>query len=398
MIILGGTYKEINEFAGSDVIFGSGVRAIDTILGLDKDINIDFYTCCETFARILQVRYASNKNLHWHITDSKDISFYYIHPFNLSGINPRPDFFVQDRKVINVEADDVLVFGMLEADFRIKANRAVYDPQTSVRPVLFSTTGSQVENLVYVLNLSEAKALTGLVDVDEQAEYLFKKENCRGVVIKNGAKGAYVYDNNGDTKYNIPVYITPMVSCIGSGDVFSASFSYFWFKGYSVEEAATLASKSVACYAATGATSNLLLELERFSYPELIPQRKGQIYLAGPFFSFSQRWLIFEFYKALSQETVKIFSPLHDVGIGGAETVEPDIAGLECSDVMLAIADGLDAGTMFEVGYAIKKGIPVVVFNSCEHSTDLQMLSGTGCEIVNDFATAVYKTIWYAIR
>lgn len=399
MIIVGGTYKEINELAGSEVILGSGVRAIDTILGLDKDLNIDFYTCCRTFARNLHVRYAYyNRNLHWHITDSKDISFKYLHPFNLSGINPRPDYFVQDRKVINVEGDDVLVFGMLEAGFRIKANRAVYDPQNSVRPVLFSTTGSQVENLVYVLNLHEANVLTGLEDIDEQAEYLFERENCRCVVIKNGAKGAYVYDNNKESKYNIPVYITPKVSCIGSGDVFSASFSYFWFKGYSVEEAASLSSKLVACYAALGTTKNLLQELESFSYPALIPKRQGRIYLAGPFFSFSQRWLICEFYKAFFQENVSIFSPLHNVGIGGTETVEPDISGLECSDVMLAIADGLDAGTMFEVGYAIKKGIPVVVFNSCEHSNDLQMLSGTGCEIVNDFATAVYKTIWYAIQ
>ncbi len=394
MIIVGGSYKEINEFAESEVILGSGVRAIDTILELDKDINIDFYTCCRTFARNLGARYAPYRNLQRHITDSEDVSFKYIHPFNLSGINPRPDYFIQNRKVIDVEGEDVLVFGMLEAGFRIKANRAVYDPQTSVRPTLFSTTGSQVENLVYVLNVHEAKVLTGLEDLDEQAAYLFEKENCRGVVIKNGAKGAYVYDNNVDSKYNIPVYITPKVSCIGSGDVFSASFSYFWFNGHSVEEAASLSSKLVACYAALGTTNNLLQELESFSYPALIPKRQGQIYLAGPFFSFSQRWLIGEFYKAFLQENVSIFSPLHNVGIGGTETVEPDIAGLEGSDVMLAIADGLDAGTMFEVGYAVKKGIPVVVFNSCEHSNDLQMLSGTGCEIVDDFATAVYKTIW----
>lgn len=398
MIILGGTYKEINEFAESVVIFGSGVRAVDTILELDKDINIDFYTCCQTYAINLQVRYASNSNLQLHITDSEDVIFHYIHPFNLSGINPRPDYFIRDRKVLKVEGDDILVFGMIEAEFCIKANRAVYDPQNSVRPVLFSTTGSQVENLAYVLNVHEAKVLTGLDEIDEQAKFLFERENCRCVVIKNGAMGAYVYDSNAETRYNIPVYITPKVSCIGSGDVFSASFSYFWFKGHSVEEAASLASKSVACYAATGTTDKLRQELEWFSYPELIPKRKGQIYLAGPFFSFSQRWLVCEFYKALSQENVRVFSPLHDVGIGGTETVEPDIAGLECSDVILAIADGLDAGTMFEVGYAIKKGIPVVVFNSCEHCNDLQMLSGTGCEIVNDFATAVYKTIWHAIK
>lgn len=398
MIIIGGTYKEINDFADSEVIYGSGVRALDTILDLDKDISIDFYTCCHEFSRKIQLRHGCYGNLRLHIIDSEDISFYYIHPFNLSGISPRPDYFNHNREVIDAEGDDVLIFGMLEADFHVMANRAVYDPQTSVRPVLFSDTGSKADTLVYVLNVHEAKVLTGLEEPDEQAKYLFGRENCRCVVIKNGAKGAYVYDSSVESKYIIPVYITPKVSCIGSGDVFTASFSYFWFKGYSAVDSAALASKLVACYATLGTTNNLLPELKRFSYPKLIPSRQGQIYLAGPFFSFSQRWLICEFYKAMLQDNVKIFSPLHDVGIGGAETAERDIEGLNSSNVVLAIADGLDAGTMFEVGYAVKKGIPVVVFNSCEHNSEVQMLSGTGCEIVNDFATAVYKSIWHAIK
>lgn len=197
---------------------------------------------------------------------------------------------------------------------------------------------------------------------------------------------------------NIPVFITPKVTCVGSGDVFSSTFAYYWFNRRTAVEAAILASKSVACYAASGTLKNLSSMLEQFSYSKLLPNRNGQIYLAGPFFSFSQRWLYCEFYKALQQENVRVFSPLNDVGIGGEETAELDLSGLEASDVVLAIADGLDSGTMFEVGYAVKRGIPVVLFNSCENVNDLQMLSGTGCEIVNDFATAVYKSIWYAIK
>lgn len=399
MIIVGGTYKEIVTLCPeSEVIYGSGVRAVDTILQLDKDISINFYTCCRSFERKIQLRYASFKNLKFHITQSEDVTFYYLHPFNLSCIRPRPDYFIHDRKFLEIKGEDVLVFGMLEADFHINAKRVVYDPQNSVRPVLFSNTGSQAESLGYILNAHEASAITGSDEMDDQARFLFEREKCKFVVIKNGAKGAYVYDQNVDTRYNIPVYVTPKVSCIGSGDVFSATFAYYWFKGHSVKEAAQYASKAVACYAASGSTENLFDKIEHFSYSELIPQRKGQIYLAGPFFSLSQHWLISEFYNALHQENVNIFSPLHHVGFGGDETAKADLDGLNRSDVILAIADGLDAGTMFEVGYAVKKGIPVVVFNSCEHGNDLQMLSGTGCDIVNDFATAVYKSIWYAIK
>lgn len=398
MIIIGGTYKEVTSCPASEVVYGSGVRSVETILQLDKDISINFYTCCSSFAKKIRLRYASFKNLNFHVTQSEDVTFYYLHPFNLSCISPRPDYFIHDRTLFDIEGEDVLVFGMLEADFHIKAKRVVYDPQTSVRPVLFSNTGSEAESLGYIINVHEAKAITGYDEMDEQARFLFEREKCKFVVIKSGAKGAYVYDQNVDSKYIIPVYETPKVSCIGSGDVFSATFAYFWFKGCSVKDAAQFASQAVACYAASGSTEKLLNKLEHFSFPELIPQRKGQIYLAGPFFSLSQRWLINEFYNALRQENVSVFSPLHDVGLGGDETAEADLDGLNSSDVMLAIADGLDAGTMFEVGYAVKKGIQVVVFNSYEHSNDLQMLSGTGCDIVNDFATAVYKSIWYAIK
>ena len=398
MILLGGTYKEFNEFSSSEVIYGSGIRALETILSLDNNACIDYHTCCREFAKIVKLRYASNNNLKWYITDSEDISFYYIHPFNLSGINPRPDYFNSNHKFFDIEGDDVLVFGMLEADFRLKSKRVVYDPQTSVRPVLFSKTGSHVEDLAYVLNVHEANVLTGEKDIDKQAGFLFENERCRCVIIKNGAKGAYVYDNSIDKKSYISAYITPKVNCVGTGDVFSATFAYYWFRGLSAVDSAVLASKSVACYATFGTTKDLSMMLKNFSFSQLVPKHHGQIYLAGPFFSVSQRWLICEFYKALKQENVQVFSPLHNVGIGGVETAELDIIGLKKSNVVLAIADGLDAGTMFEVGYAIKQGIPVVVFNSCEQGNDIQMLAGTGCDIVNDFVTAIYKSIWYAIK
>lgn len=398
MILIGGTYKEINESSDSEVIYGSGIRALETILEFDKDIHIEYHTCCRTFARKVQLRYASNKNIEWHIVESEDVTFNYIHPFNLSSINPRPDYFNQSRITINVEGEDVLVFGMLEADFRLKAKHAVYDPQNSVRPVFFSDSESHAENLAYVLNFHEARVLTGTNEIEEQANFLFERENCKCVVIKNGAKGAFVYDQSVDSVCIIPVYITPKVTCVGSGDVFTAAFACQWFKGHSAAESASIASRAVALYANKGIIQGLKQDLLNFDFIELIPKHKGQIYLAGPFFSFSQRWMVLEFYKALQQENVDIFSPLHNVGVGGEETAKLDIAGLEKSNVVLAIADGLDVGTMFEVGYAIKRGIPVVVFNSCENSNELQMLSGTGCEIFNDFATAVYKSIWYAIK
>lgn len=396
MILIGGTYKEVNEFNASEVVYGSGIRALDTLLEFGDGDHIDYYTCCRDFSKKIRARYPDSNKVSWLITDSADITFHYIHPFNLSGISPRPDFFVRNRVNVEAEGDDVLVFGMIEADFRVNAKRVVYDPQSSVAPLLFSETGSHADSLVYVLNRHEATVLTGCDDIKQQAEFFFSKEKCDCLVIKNGASGAYVFEKSSENYYNIPVFKTPRVTCVGSGDVFSATFANFWFKGLPAHEAALFASKTVACYADYGSIQGISQWLEKFDYPELSVSSHGSIYLAGPFFSFSERWLVCEFFNALRQEGADVFSPLHNVGIGGDETAAVDIEGLEKASAVLAIADGLDAGTMFEVGYAKKHGIPVVVFNTCEKNEDLQMLSGTGCDIVNDFATAVYKSIWYA--
>jgi nucleoside 2-deoxyribosyltransferase len=70
-----------------------------------------------------------------------------------------------------------------------------------------------------------------------------------------------------------------------------------------------------------------------------------------------------------------------------------DIAGLEQADAVLAIANGLDPGTIFEIGYAVKLGIPIVVLAQTVKDEDLKMIAGNGCEITDDFASALYRVV-----
>ncbi len=67
---------------------------------------------------------------------------------------------------------------------------------------------------------------------------------------------------------------------------------------------------------------------------------------------------------------------------------------LETCDRVFAILDGLDAGTVFEVGYARKLGLPVIAYSETVSAEDCKMIAGSGCQIVNDFATAIYQTAW----
>lgn len=140
-----------------------------------------------------------------------------------------------------------------------------------------------------------------------------------------------------------------------------------------------------------------IANLEHFDFIPLTNHNKGQIYLAGPFFTFSQKWLINEFYESLQNCQANVFYPLKDVGIGEPnEVVSPDLKGLNDSDVLLAILDLNDVGTIFEIGYALAKDKKVVVYAPNSKTRDLTMMIGSHCEIEEDFTTAIYKACWYA--
>jgi nucleoside 2-deoxyribosyltransferase len=122
-----------------------------------------------------------------------------------------------------------------------------------------------------------------------------------------------------------------------------------------------------------------------------------EVYLAGPFFNMPQRWLIEEARRCLSQVGLKVFSPFHDIGPGPAEYIGPkDIEALQRCDVVFAIVDRTDTGTIFEIGYARALGKPVYAFAQTTSEEDLKMIAGTDCRIYGDFVTAIHHAAWRA--
>jgi nucleoside 2-deoxyribosyltransferase len=63
---------------------------------------------------------------------------------------------------------------------------------------------------------------------------------------------------------------------------------------------------------------------------------------------------------------------------------------------MFAVCDGLDSGTIYEVGYARALQKPVLIYCEALKSEDLKMMEGSGCQIFNDYVTAIYQTAWTA--
>lgn len=397
--IIGGTYTENCNIPCVKQLFGSGLRALALFHELNPDKQVCFKTCCSRQKEKLIRAFHSRANTRIDVTENMDVQFFYEHPFRVSEIYPRMDTIFENKKTIEAEGGNILLYGMLESNVKVHGDIVIYDPQTANEQYLFSRTGSNANKLIYVLNSHEARVLSGKESIFEQRDFFFDKEKCHALIIKKGANGAHLFTSRTDEGNVIPVFKTNRVWSIGTGDIFTAYFAYMMFDGTDILDAAIGASKAVACYSEEGNIVGISRKMDSFTFSPIIPQRRGQIYLAGPFFSVAQIWLVGEFYKALKSEGTMVFSPLHDVGIGNAEEVtDKDIEGLNNSGVVLAIVDGLDSGTLFECGYAVARGKKVVAFVQNESEKALQMLKGTGCDIEEDFTTAVYKSIWYAIQ
>ncbi|VTP87312.1 PfkB family carbohydrate kinase [Sphingobacterium daejeonense] len=395
--IIGGFYNEYCFYPHFDEKNGSGFRACRAIRGINQDVDIKFHSYAPTEEEIglHSSGQALNIKTEFYASD-QTITFHYDHPLRTPQIYPRPDLIVQSEP-IEVKDENILVYGMLEGSFKVSGVKVIYDPQSPVKPIPFSKTGSSADHLAVVINHKEAKLIAGAPEEEKIVEFFFEVEKAEVLILKMGPKGAKVFVK-GETPRIVPVYKTNNVWPIGSGDIFAAIFAYNWaVLDKSAVESAQEASYATALYCnsknygiSVTTENDFITPLEIDNYPT------GKVYLAGPFFNFSQKWIINEARECLYGLGMKVFSPLHDVGEGTVDEgiADQDLKGLENCDIVFAIVDGLDSGTIFEIGYAVKMQIPVIVYAENETEGNLLMIAGTGCLIVDDFATALYKCLW----
>jgi Nucleoside 2-deoxyribosyltransferase/pfkB family carbohydrate kinase len=390
--IVGGVYHERCIWPDWDQIYGSAGRAAAALSGQVNKITLRAYARADTAERF-KAYVAGAYRFDFEPTRAdQTISFEYIHSLSVPTIRPAPAL-IRENEPIVVSDDVVLRFGLMEGSARVAAKRCIYDPQSAFAPRPFSENGSKADRLAIVANRGEVLALGRLPDPLESARALLG-QGAEVVVIKSGVAGAYVVDPSGATL--VPAYQTERVWTLGSGDVFAAIFAAAWgIRDLRPIEAAKMASRAAAEYANSMALpSPTAANLENKPLQEA-RCANGQVYLAGPFFTISQRWLVDETRRCLSELGMKVFSPVHDIGHGPAETIAPvDLAAVDQSDAVFAILDGVDTGTVFEVGHARARGKPVYVLAQAVTEEDLKMVEGSGCKIFDDFVTALHHTAW----
>lgn len=389
--VAGGVYHERSTWPTWDQVFGSGGRAAACLVPHVSAVTLHSYARIDT-ATLFQT-YAERYGFKFHpISAEQTVSFEYVHCLSRPLITPSK---LRTNQPFAVRGDAVLRFGMLDGSAVVDAERCVYDPQSRSSPEPFKANGSRAAHLAVVANRLELSIIGGSPDTMTSAQSVLS-DGADVVVAKCGAEGALVVEKNRVTK--VAPYQSDRVWTIGSGDVFSAIFAARWgVHGDAPEVAADLASRAVAVYAGSMALPTPPVgQLQSSSFSPAVLSA-ARVYLAGPFFSIGQRWLVDEARRCLIELGMKVFSPVHDVGAGPAETVAPaDLAGLMECDVVFAILDGLDSGTLFEVGHACAKGKPVYGLAQAVADEDLKMLVGSGVKIFDDFVTALHHLAWRA--
>lgn len=384
--VVGGAYREYCVEPAIDRLVGSGLRAAGLLASLGDDVS--FHTAIDDASLPeFNAVCASLRVTPAAVRRTGPVAFTYETPVHSTTRHGQAS-----ADPLHVDGDYMLMFGMVETACTVHAQTLVIDPQHSpVDDVLGSAAASR---LTLILNEHEARRATGNDDVEQAAMELLGSE-AEAVVVKRGALGALVAHR--DTINHVGAIPTDRVQPLGSGDAFSAGYSHSWFGGADPIAAAQFGSRVAAAHSLIGTPCLQPGCLDALASPLPYPQDASpRVYLAGPFFTVAQRQLIRTLRRTLIHLGAEVFSPLDEIGHGGDEVAEQDLKGLRGCHSVLAVLDGGDPGTLFEVGWATHAGIPVVGF--AEHPDDHMwtMARGTGTPITRDLSSAVYRAVWLA--
>lgn len=400
--VVGGVYREVCTHPKWNHIYGSAGRAALAIGNMRTPVVLHAYLDQVAQEQLSQEAAWLDDLQVIPAPITGGVGFRYLHDMAAPDIFGRAE---QLHPPLEVSEEKVVRFGMLEGDAIVNAQWAVYDPQNVGSAVSFSANGSRAKHLALVLNSWEAGQMAGLPGQPPEAcaPAIAEKEGSEVVVIKMGPRGAFVWTSGQVAQ--VPAYRTTNVWKIGSGDCFVAHFANAWMhEGRSPADAAAAASFATAYYC----------QHQLFPTPELLAHFKPaeieisaayaggeerEIYLAGPFFDLSQIWMIEQARANLREVGLKVFSPFHDIGLGSADdVVEKDLHAIKKARLVFAVTDGLDAGTIYEIGYARAIGKPVVVYSERESKESLKMMEGSGCIVCSSYTTAIYSALWEAAK
>lgn len=384
MIVAGGVYRETCLSPPSDVLMGSGGRAAFA-LAARAAVELHTFHPDESAGDIV-ANFAPLGIVVCVHPSAEVLEFEYHYPLSSPRISPVP---TPEADPVRISGSSVLRFGCLEGTFVVEAEKAVFDPQSGNAPEWFGANGSKAGRLAVVCNAGEARRLSGRRDLRQAAIDVLSHEEAEVVVVKDGARGAQVYERGG-RHGAVPAYASCGAHKIGSGDVFSAIFAHLWSeRGATALDAAEAASRHAAHYVGT----------RRLPCPDELPDvasrrmREGlKVLVVAECGSSGELWVLHEVCAGLRQlgADMRIFR----TSVSGEHPFDEtaSVRVLERSHALLILAS--DAGPMLlaVARASLARGIPVLAF--AERQGAAAALNAVGCPVTGDLASAVYRTAW----
>lgn len=309
------------------------------------------------------------------------VEFHYLHSLAKPRLQPME---VPHADTVEVHHECVLRFGCVEGDFRCIADTAVYDPQSS-QPVAFHANGSQARRLALVANRGEFEGLSGLPFAPKSAADFVRSAKLQCLAVKAGADGCWVFDHEGAVE-RVPAYRSRAVTKIGSGDVFSAAFAYYWaIAGKDAAPAADAASRHVADY-----VEDRLLPLgkvPRASEPAPRPTRRRTAMLIAPTEGLLGDWLVSEATASLAEVGIDVG------GIFRTHTANLASRMRDADMLVLLLIDGLGWGAQ-ACAVAADAARPVFALVGKDDDDLVAAATAAGAVVHPDLATLAYASAW----
>ncbi|MGO7018496.1 PfkB family carbohydrate kinase [Rhizobium leguminosarum] len=372
MFVAGGLYREVCETPFWDREFGSGVRAAAAISKLSPGTKLYTYRSSHRGEAIdylnhLGVEVISERR-------DTDIAFAYFHPLSNPLISPeiRP---VQPS--LTVTGENVLRFGFLEGSAVVRAKRAIYDPQGVNTLAPFEANGSSATELALVLNEAELFQYSGVSDTTTGASLLLSQGKANVVIVKCGVRGALVVQP--DNNHEIPPYLSNRIFKIGTGDIFSAVFSYAWAEqGMAAATSAEIASMAVSFYCdAEELPLPALAKISRIPLRGIVPTH---VILRGSTQTLGRRYSLEE--------------ARHCLRLLGVTVQAPDLDGqrpdkLNGSTTILILSDGFVLEEISEMVSEYPTALRFVILDEEQRFAPWESVV-----VKKDFTTALYVSAW----
>lgn len=389
LVVIGGIFRE--QLPGARRPGGSGFVAALTAAAMGVDVALFSFVGEQDSTALRPLRRAGVNVDAVQILPGKAGIFAFTD--ELEERAPRPTYRSAEHLPSSAAWGDcptaavVLAFGFPDFDPRQWISAAVQEQGTvvwdlqgwlsrEIEPEFFAAL--PVARRVNLANLAEAKASQGTQTAFAALSEV-PPEGFQAAVVKAGRWGTLVASE--DNVHMVGAFTTIVNSAIGSGDCFAGALAAGLATGTPLPEAARLGAAAASLYVEragnrpppalnVGVADAVANRPQVFVGPVVCEDLR--VYLAGPWFTVAESMLISQLEAVLEHLGLAVVSPRRDIrelGPGASadeiwEVGREDYRAIDSCQLVVAVLDHDDPGTLMELGYAHKAKKPIVGLRS----------------------------------